>query len=91
MASRSAIACSSPSPWRAELRQRGGRQLDGGVERQRRELLALRLLHRLSLLFGELAQAAEKILGIPAEKRNRLPCLKHREGSPACAADRTAL
>ena len=40
------------------LRQRCCRQLDRGVQGQRRELLALRLLHRLGLLLGELAQAA---------------------------------
>ena len=35
-------------------------------QRQGRELLALRLLHGLGLLLGELAECAEEILGIPA-------------------------
>src|SRR5581483_7085427 len=50
------------------LRERRRGQLDGGVQRQRRELLALRLLHRLRLLLGELAQAAEQVLGVAAER-----------------------
>src|SRR4051794_1293811 len=33
-------------------------QFDRGIERERRELLPLRLLHRLGLLLGELAQSA---------------------------------
>src|SRR6267378_1516532 len=37
-----------------ELAQRGCRQLDGGVERQRGELLPRRLVHALRLLLGEL-------------------------------------
>ena len=52
---------------RLHLLERGGRQLDRGVQRQRRELLALRLLDRLGLLLGELAQATEQILRIAAE------------------------
>ena len=43
-------------------------ELDGGVQRQRRELLALGLLHRLRLLLGEFAQATKEILGITAER-----------------------
>ena len=66
MASRRAIACSS-SRRRLHLLQRGRGQLDGGVERERRELLALSLLHALGLLLGELAQAAHQIVGIAAE------------------------
>ena len=51
------------------LPERRGGQLDRGLQRQRRELLALRLLHRLRLLLGELAQRAEEILGITAAER----------------------
>src|SRR5262249_43314729 len=40
---------------RLYLSERRGGELDGGVERQRRELLALRFLHVLGLLLGELA------------------------------------
>ena len=47
---------------------RGG-QLDGRVQRQRGELLALGLLHGLGLLLGELAQAAQQILGIASERK----------------------
>ena len=68
IASRIAIACSSPPPWSCDLRERRRRQLDRGVQGQRRELLALRLLHRFGLLLGELAQPAEQILGIAAER-----------------------
>src|SRR5207253_10559728 len=46
------------SPRRLELRECSAGQFHGGVESQRRELLALSLLHRLGLLFGELAQAS---------------------------------
>src|SRR5579871_6545408 len=42
---------------RLDLLERGGRELDSGVERQRRELLALRLLDGLRLRLRELAQA----------------------------------
>jgi hypothetical protein len=52
-----------------DLLERRCGQLDGRVERQRGELLALRLLHRLRLLFGELAQAAQEIFGIAAERK----------------------
>ena len=67
IASRSAIACSSTRALRLHLRERRRGQLDRGVERERRELLALRLLHVLGLLLRELAQAAHEILGIAAE------------------------
>ena len=64
MASRNAIACSSAAPvTRAGAAPRG--QLDRGVQRQRRELLALRLLHRLGLLLRELAQPAHQVSGSP--------------------------
>lgn len=49
------------------LRQRCGGELDRGVERQRCELLALRLLHALGLLLGELAQAAHQVFRIAPE------------------------
>src|SRR6185312_6379239 len=41
-------------------------QLHGGVQGERRELLALRLLQRLRLLLGELAQASEEVLRVAA-------------------------
>src|SRR5437762_6977137 len=56
------------SPAHLHLRERRRRELDGGVERQRRELLALRLLDALGLLLGELAQAPKQILRIAAER-----------------------
>src|SRR5436190_15796096 len=56
------------TPAHLHLRERRRRQLDGGVERQRRELLALRLLHALGLLLGKLAQAAKQILRIAPER-----------------------
>ena len=68
IASRIAIACWSAGPSTCDLRERRRRQLDRGVQGQRRELLALRLLHRLGLLLGELAQPAQQILGIAAER-----------------------
>ena len=55
IASRSAIVCSSVCPRLHLLKGRGG-EFDGRVQRQRRELLALRLLHALGLCLGELAQ-----------------------------------
>ena len=67
IASRIAIACSSGVPVDLDLRERRRGQVDGGVQRERRELLALRLLHRLGLLLRELAQPAEKILWVAAE------------------------
>ena len=68
MASRSAIACSSDAAGHLEPPQRRRGQLDGGVQRQRRQLLALRLLHRLGLLLRELPQAAHQLLGVAAER-----------------------
>src|SRR5579884_3545356 len=62
------------------LRQRGGRQLDGGVQRQRRELLALCFLHGLRLLLGELAQPAEEILRIASERKAH-PAFHSGQGS----------
>ena len=62
---------------RLHLLQRGRRQLDGGVERQRRELLALRLLDALGLLLGELAQAAHQIVGIAAEGKSEASTAFH--------------
>src|SRR5262245_38967227 len=52
---------------RLNLLQRCRGELDCRVERQRGELLALGLLHRLGLLLGELAQAAHQVLRVPAE------------------------
>ena len=70
IASRIAIDCSSAPPCDLDLRERRRGQLDGGVQGQRRELLALRLLHRLRLLLGELAQPAQEILGVAAERES---------------------
>src|SRR5207247_2043596 len=53
---------------RLNLRERGCGQLHRGVERQRRELLALCFLHRFGLLLRELAQPAQEILRIAAER-----------------------
>jgi hypothetical protein len=58
IASRIAIACSSGPPWAVNRR----------VQRQRRELFALRLLDGLGLLLSELTKAAQQILGIAAER-----------------------
>ena len=60
-------------PATCDLRERRRGQLDRGVQGQRRELLALRLLHRLGLLLGELAQAAQEILGVAAEREPKPP------------------
>ena len=49
--------------------QRGAGQLDRRVQRQRRELLALRLGDRLRLLGRELAQPAHEVLRILPEQR----------------------
>ena len=68
MASRSATACSSAPPDRLHLLQRRGGQLDRRVQRQRRELLPLRLLHRLGLLRRELLDPAQELLGVAAER-----------------------
>src|SRR5439155_23158781 len=50
-----------------ELTECSGGELDRSVQRQGRELLALRLLHRLRLLLRKLAEAAQEIFGIAAE------------------------
>ena len=77
IASRRASACASggPSTWMLPERRRG--QLDGGVQRERRELLALGLLHRLGLLLRELAQRAEELLGIAAAEREEAASAFH--------------
>ena len=69
IASRSAAACSSGAAGRLHLLQRGGGELDGGAQRQRRELLALRLLDALRLGLRELAQPAEDLLGVTAQRK----------------------
>ena len=66
---------------RLDLAQRGGGQLDRGVQRQRRELLALCLRDRLRLLLGELAQAAHQILGVTA--KGKVEAAFHRPSSLA--------
>src|SRR5262249_49755469 len=53
-----------------DLRERRRGQLDRRVQRQRRELLALGLLHRLGLLLGELAQAPEEVLRVAPERES---------------------
>ena len=55
IASRIAIVCSSTGAVELDLRERRGGQLDRRVQGERRELLALRLLHRFGLLLRELA------------------------------------
>ena len=78
IASRSAIACSSTPPVGWTCASAAAVSSTAVFERQRRELLALRLLHALGLLLGELAQAAQELLGIAAERETkrhrRLPC-----------------
>ena len=81
IASRSATACSSTPPcaWICESAADG--QLDGGVERQRRELLALRLLHGLGLLLRELAQAAHEVLGVAPERKSEAASFHRSQAS----------
>ena len=52
-----------------DLTEGGLRQLHGGPERQRRELLALGVLDPVGLLLGELPEPLEEILGITAERK----------------------
>ena len=63
-------------------------------ERQRRELLALRLLDALGLLLGELAQAAHELLGVAAERESeaaaRLPWRPQAERSLVAPLDLAA-
>src|SRR5918912_1489016 len=68
-------------------------QLDRRVQRQRRELLPLRLLHRLSLLLGELAQAAHQLLGVAAERESESTFhARHLSWpGPACRVSRRRL
>jgi bacterioferritin B len=49
--------------------ERCPRQIDGGVQRQRGELLALRLVHGLGLALREFAQAAHQLLRIAAKRK----------------------
>src|SRR3954468_6569100 len=51
---------------RRDLLEGGGRQLNGRVQRQGRELLALRLLHGLGLAGRELLQIPHELVGIAA-------------------------
>ena len=50
------------------LLERGAGQLDRRVERERRELLALRLLHRLGLPLRELAQPAHQVFRVASQR-----------------------
>ena len=56
------------SSGRLHLLQRRGGQLDRRVQRQRGELLSLRLVHRLGLLRRELLDPAQELLGVAAER-----------------------
>ena len=78
IASRSATACSSTPPCVLHLRERRGRELDGRVQGQRRELLALGLLDVLRLLLGELAQAPHEVLRVSAEGKSAFHVLHSR-------------
>src|SRR5204862_4188387 len=60
-----------------DLGERRGCELDCGVERERRELLALRLLHALGLLLGELTQAAHEVVGVAAERETKAAAAFH--------------
>ena len=70
IASRRAIACSSTPPARLHLLERGGGELHRRVQRERRELLTLGLVHRLGLLLRELAQPLSRSSGSPPKKGN---------------------
>ncbi len=70
IASRMATACSSTLPCAWICGERSRRQLDRRVQGQRRELLALRLLHVLGLLLGELAQPAHQVLRVTPERES---------------------
>src|SRR5205085_12065059 len=54
----------------AHLAERRAGQLYRRVERQRRELLPLSLLHALRLLLRELAQTPHELLGVAAERKS---------------------
>ena len=83
IASRRAIACSVDAALRLDLLERRGGELDGGVERQRGELLALRLLDGLRLLLGELAQPAHDLLGVAAERESEASAFHARVAASA--------
>ena len=89
IASRSWSACSSTEPGRLHLRERRLGQLDRGVERQRRELLALRLLDALGLLLGELAQTPHDLLGVAAEREEASAL--HAQGYDVRLVERAAV
>ena len=80
IASRSAIACASNRPVHLQLAERRSGQLDRRRQRQRGELLALRLLHGVGLLLGELAKGAEESSGSPPPngKKPPLPSIRSR-------------
>ena len=79
IASRRAIACSSGPPRHLHALERGGGQVDGRVQRQRRELLALGLGDRLRLLLGELAQRAHQVVRVAPEREAETAFLAHTE------------
>ena len=79
IASRRAIACSSGPPVDLHALERGGGQVDGRVQRQRRELLALGLGDRLRLLLGELAQRAHQVVGVAPEREAEAAFISHAE------------
>jgi hypothetical protein len=55
-----------------EALERGAGQFDRGVQGQRRELLALRLLHGLGLALREFAQPAHQIVRVAPERESAL-------------------
>ena len=68
IASRSAVACSSEPPVGCICFSAAAVSSTAGAQRQCRELLALRVLDALRLRLCELAQPAEDLLGITAER-----------------------
>ncbi len=64
------MACSSGLPVAFTWLSAAARELDGGVEGERRELLPLGLLNRLRLPGGELLQVAHELLGVAPERKS---------------------
>src|SRR5207302_9329506 len=65
------------------LAECGARQLDGGVQRQRRKLLALSLGDRLGLARRELLQALHQVFGIAAERESKSSAFHRRNDTRA--------
>ena len=70
IASRSAIACSSAAPWGFSCESAAPVSSTAVFKRQCGELLALRLVHGLGLLLGELAEPSQELLGVTAERKS---------------------